>query len=214
MSELLQPYESIVSEGRTKDVAKQIFALLNREDVADLLRERGQRGVIARNTHSVEQCVENIQLMAASSDSAFVIGASENPERVVGVGTSMSDITLRRIKHSFVPAAIARKSSSLSEEVPLHGNQLFAWTEPSRLEELETAYRTLKEQAPNTGRAWTGDTEVILSGHWTIEPVNAGRIAVHCILQEAGFYADDRDYYDDGELKLETVPRSILYKTM
>ena len=75
MSEVLQSYESIISDGRTPDVAQQIYGLLQRDDVAKLLRSRGQRGVIDRNTQSVEQCVTNIHTMAESEDEAFIVGA-------------------------------------------------------------------------------------------------------------------------------------------
>ena len=217
MSEFIQSYEQIVSDGRTEDVARQLFALMNREDVVSLLKERGQRGVINRNSISVEQCAANIQKMSERGDTAFIIGAEENPERVVGVATSIGSVPLRSVKKSiasFTPAFIARRSNALSDDVKVSGNQLFAWTEPGRLSELAVAYKMLVEHAPTTGRVFTNAGELSLREQWTIEPVGKNGVNIHAMLYQVGFQAHSRGYFDDGELKLESVPQSILYKTL
>ena len=115
---------------------------------------------------------------------------------------------------SFTPARIARRSNSLSDDVKLNGNQLFAWTEPDRLDELSMAYKSLVERAPITGKVFTNSGECTLKEHWTIEPVSAGILDTHTILRFAGFQAYSQGFFDDGELKLETVMKSVLYKTL
>ncbi len=190
------------SDAELRQVAHEVCAHVNDEDTERLLRERGRKDTIIRNSDP-EGAYENLRRLSnaaqhgeAGGYKAFVI--HDLLQRTRGIATIMPELQLRRQK-VWLPAGVARRIPVLSDELPTQGPNIAAWLDADvrGSQPLRDAYRFLLDTTEGEG--------------WTIEP-NANR-SIHRInaIKAAGMHAvGGFNRYDDYESGLYVPPQSQL----